>query len=132
MFLLDALFSVLAFQFYFYLDFVCAMAVMASAAELRQRCGAVAHAWRLMQGTGKRAMVYVMATWALELAAGAVHASAVRRLPHGSDGVVVLLVGGSLKYVLSFVVDVISMVAITVYYFECRNNEDETEAGHVD
>ena len=83
---------------------------------------------------GKRALLYVAATWALEVAAGSARALAVRRLPRGTDRVVVFLVGAGLNYVLRFAVDVISMATITAYYFECRRNEEveKEKAGHID
>ena len=134
--LLDAVLAALAFLLCLYLDAVCAMAVVVAAAEpgRRRGGGAVARAWRLMRGTGKRALLYVAATWALEVAAGSARALAMRRLPRGTDRVVVFLVGAGLNYVLRFAVDVISMATITAYYFECRRNEEveKEKAVHID
>ncbi|CAO2210532.1 unnamed protein product [Urochloa humidicola] len=135
--LLAALLAALAIRFCFHLEAVCAMAVVVAAAEPGETggSGAVARAWRLMRGTGGSALAYVVATWALEMAAGPVRDLAVGRLlPSGTDGVVVLVVGACLKYVVNFVVDVISMTSIAAYYFECRKKEDDEKekAGHID
>ncbi|CAL5007205.1 unnamed protein product [Urochloa decumbens] len=134
--LLGALLAALALRLCFHLEAVCAMAVVVAAAEPGGAGGAVLRAWRLMRGTGggERALVYVVATWAMQMAAGPVGDVAVRRLlPRGMDRVVVLVVGACLKYVLNFVVDVVSMTSIAAYYFEGRKKDDEKEkAGHID
>jgi hypothetical protein len=135
LFLLDALFAVLAFQFYFYLDVVCTMAVVASVAaepgRRRGALGAVARAWRAMAGTSGRAFLYAVLTLSLGVAVRSVSNLAVSRLPHGMDKFVVSMVDGSIEYVLHFVVEVFSVVAITAYYFECRNRKED-RAGHTD
>ncbi|CAL5002994.1 unnamed protein product [Urochloa decumbens] len=112
--LLGALLAALALRLCFHLEAVCAMAVVVTAAEPGGAASAVARAWRLMRGAGggERALVYVVATWALQMAAGPVGDLAVPRLlPSGMDRVVVLVVGACLKYVLNFVVDVVSMTS---------------------
>ncbi|CAL5011486.1 unnamed protein product [Urochloa decumbens] len=130
--LLGALLAALALRLCFHLEAVCAMAVVVAAAEPGRPGGAVARAWRLMRGTGggERALVYVVATWAMQMAAGPVGDLVVRTLPSGMDRVVV---GACLKYVLNFVVDVVSMTSIAAYYFEGRKKDDEEKekAGHI-
>ncbi|KAL6638758.1 hypothetical protein ACP70R_023617 [Stipagrostis hirtigluma subsp. patula] len=134
--LLAALLALVAFHFYFYLDAVCTVAVVSSAAEpggRRGGAGAVARAWRLMRGATARALVYVAVTWALGEAVGPARDLAVRwllPLGAGSDGE--LLVKASVEYVLHFAVQVFAIAAITAHYFECRESTDDDKAGHVD
>ena len=48
------------------------------------------------------------------------------------DKLEVFVVDGSIKYVLHFVVEVFSVVAITAYYFECRNRNEDKAGQHTD
>ncbi|KAL6659151.1 hypothetical protein ACP70R_003191 [Stipagrostis hirtigluma subsp. patula] len=132
---LAALLALVAFHFYFYLDVVCTVAVVSSAAEPGRRggAGAVARAWRLMRGATARALVYVAVTWALGETIGPARDLAVDRLlPHGWGGDEKLLVKASVEYVQHFAVQVFAIAAITAHYFECRESTEDDKAGHVD
>ncbi|KAL6842272.1 hypothetical protein ACP4OV_027920 [Aristida adscensionis] len=128
---LGALLVLLASLFLVYLSVVCAVAVVASAAEPGRRgAGAVSRAWRLMRGKNAQAVLYVVATFALGAAVSPVYTLAVRWWPRSAAGGVA---AGAAYVLLLGAVEVFSVAAVTAYYFECRESKEEEEeimAGH--
>ncbi|KQJ95806.1 uncharacterized protein LOC100831568 [Brachypodium distachyon] len=123
---LDALLVLLVSLFLVYLSVVCAAAVVASAAEQPGVSGAaaVSRAWRLMQGKGAQAAVYVVATCALGVAVSPVYTLVLRWWPRGAAGGVA---AGVAYVALLGAVEVFSVAAVTAYYFECRESKEEEE-----
>ncbi|GJN36785.1 hypothetical protein PR202_gb25681 [Eleusine coracana subsp. coracana] len=123
---LDALLVLLASLALVYLAVVCAVAVVVSAAEPggARGAGAVARAWRLMRGKGAQAAAYVIATCALGAAVSPVYTLATRWWTRNE----IIGAAAGVAYVLLLgAVEVVSVVAVTAYYFECREAKEEEE-----
>ncbi|KAF8654949.1 hypothetical protein HU200_061381 [Digitaria exilis] len=122
---LDALLVLLASLFLVYLNVVCAVAVVVSAAEPGRRgAGAVSRAWRLMSGRAAQAVLYVVATCALGVAVSPVYTLALSWWPRNAASGV----AAGVAYVLLLgAVEVFSTVAVTAYYFQCRESKEEFE-----
>ncbi|CAL5011433.1 unnamed protein product [Urochloa decumbens] len=122
---LDALLVLLASLFLVYLTVVCAVAVTVSAAEPgRHGAAAVSRAWRLMRGRGAQAALYVVATCALGAAVSPVYTLALSWWRRSAAAGV----AAGVAYVLLLgAVEVFSTAAVTAFYFECREIEEEEE-----
>lgn len=122
---LDVLLVLLASLFLVYLTVVCAVAVVVSVAEPgRHGAAAVSRAWRLMEGRGARAALYVVATCALGAAVSPVYTLALRWWPRSPCAGVA---AGAAYVALLGAVEVFSVAAVTAYYFECRDSKEEEE-----
>ncbi|KAL6626479.1 hypothetical protein ACP70R_030205 [Stipagrostis hirtigluma subsp. patula] len=112
MIMLHLLLLFLALLFYLYLEVVCAVALVASAAEPGLRgMGAVRRAWRLVRGSNAQVALYMAATWALGRAISPLYNVAIVCLPHSAT--TVLWVDAAVMYSLLAALDVFSVAAVT-------------------
>ncbi|OEL36469.1 hypothetical protein BAE44_0002512 [Dichanthelium oligosanthes] len=118
--LLGWLLLLAAAAFLVYFTFLCALSVVVATAEPGcHGADAVGRAWRMLRGRRKRAVLFVAVFGALAIAGSRVHALA--RTCSLASGLVL----GSLYAVVMAAVELFAACAITAFYYECKEGNDD-------